>query len=278
MLAVFAWGCLSSEESVSALTVKYEFPSSSPNVVLTGSAACGANTYNAGNATITFSDNYLGGNPVTLQAGFNCNPGPSNITVNTFASGNFPSLGTGCCGASPNVQSATITSAYNNGVAAKTIVIAVSGTLIPLNGVVNSTNPMFRISVTLLPGISTPTSGGFTNSTLPTLSWPALTGATAYQLEVHTDPFFNSPYVSQLVPGTTQYTITVGQALTNAVSYYTRIKATNGSFAGIWSYIGDFTVATTAPAAPTTNTPANNANVPVQTPTFNWSAVTSGPE
>jgi hypothetical protein len=277
MLAVFVLGCLLSAENARALTVKYEFLRSSPNVAIAGGTPdfCSPGSLLNGTVTITFTDTFIGGNPVTLEAGYACAGGATPITVNTVATGSSFPVMCGCCTLCSAVKTATITSAYNNGVSTKTIVLTNGGSLMPLTLLNNTTDPMFRVSNTLIPGVSTPTTGGFTHSTLPTLSWPAIAGATASQLQVHTDPFFNGPLVNQAV-GTNQYTLVT--VLLNGVSYYTRVKATSGPFAGVWSYIGDFTVATTAPAAPTTNTPANNANVPVQTPTFNWSAVTSGPE
>jgi len=286
-IVVFVMGCLLPEKSVSLPTVKYEFSESSPNVVLAGgnygiNCPGNPNLYIFGSATISFTDPQVGGSPVTFQAGYACSGGASGaVTVNTVAAGNLPMPGNVCCSVTPAVESLLITAAYNNEVSTKTVTLANNGMYLPFTGNQNTTDPIFRITYTMIPGVSTPTPGGFTNSLLPTLSWPVIPGATAYEIQVHTDPFFNTPF-KDYFPASNQITLAVPN-LTNGVTYYTRVKATNGAFSGAWSYIGDFTVATTLPGTPpgtgpTLVAPAANANVPVQTPTFNWSTVTPGPE
>lgn len=263
----------------------YDFTRDSPSVSWTGGTAdvCLVGSKQGGIATINFVDVY-GGN--TSSATFQTTRKTSNIAPNVVVNGKIAgALTTGsCCGCCVQdvSESVDVTSAYNNNASTKSVVIDASPgcqyTFWTITKLANTTDPMFRVAVVPLPGVSTPTTGGFTNITLPTISWAPLSGSTSYQLQIHTDPFFNAPYVSQTVLGTTQYTLTAGQILTNGVSYYARVRALGGAAGGFWSYVTDFTVAQTAPAAPTTVAPAANANVPVQTPTFNWSAVTSGPE
>lgn len=283
-IVVFVLGCLLPKTSVSLPTVKYEFSQSSPNVVLSGGsfgATCTGqpNLYWGGSTTISFTDPQMGGNPVTFQTGYACSGSASTaVTVNAVGAGNMPLPAAGCCAVVPAVESLAITTAYNNAASTKTIAFNNLGMLLPFSGNQNMTDPVFRVTVTLIPGVSTPAAGGFTNSTLPLVSWPPIPNATSYTLQINADPFFNSPLVNQLIPGTTQYQVTIGAGLVNAGSYYTRVKAQNGTFAGIWSYIGDFTVAQTLPTTPANISPPANATVPVQTPTFNWTPATLGTE
>jgi hypothetical protein len=280
-VALLLCGLLAASHA-SALTVKYEFTRDSPNVGLVGANKdfCAAGTWLSPSGAITFTDTYLGGNPVTFQAGFQCQSAPSPVTVNGTFVGNLGASTGGCCVNSFSAPSLNITSQYNNGSSVKTVSsTGYGGSLMPLSGLFNTVDPMFRISVTLLPGISSPTPGGFTNLVLPNFTWAAVPGAASYELQVSIDPFFTTPMVLDQtpIPGTS-YQLTVGNILTNGVSYYVRLKANGGSFGGIPSYITDFTVAQTIPTTPVLVSPPNPSNVSSQTPTFNWNPVTLGSE
>ena len=111
------------------------------------------------------------------------------------------------------------------------------------------------------------------------MAMTASPGATSYRLEIDDTPFFNgSNLINKIVTGTS-YTLsgTAPEPRTNGVSYYMRLTAQEGIFAG-QSDITDFTVDTTAPSAPSLTSPADNATGLSQTPTFNWTSVTSGDE
>jgi hypothetical protein len=265
-------------------SVKYDFTPTSPNVVLSGGNLnfCGPGTYLNGTAVVTFNDSYVGGNPVTAQVGIECSQFPMQLTVNGSLVGTFPAASNTCCNNAFFAPTMTITSAYNNGSSAKTLSLNINsgnGNIMPITGLFNTSDPMFRIVVGLLPGVSTPTPGGFTNQVIPLFSWAALPGAASYELQVSSDPFFNSPMVLDAsgIPGTS-YQLAIANQLVNGASYYTRLKASGGIDNGVWSYISDFTVAQTIPSTPVLVSPPNPSIVSSQTPTFNWNPVTLGTE
>jgi hypothetical protein len=112
----------------------------------------------------------------------------------------------------------------------------------------------------------------FTNSTTPTVSWAAGSGASNYWLQVANDPLFTAGsivYENNNVTGTSQAT----SALSNGGSYYARVKANNGNHQ-FWGPVASFTVDTTAPTAPTLLTPGDasqtHPSVGTQTPEFDW--------
>jgi hypothetical protein len=274
---IVLWGLMLAPSRGAALTVKYEFTSVSPNVAPGGATAvCGFSDFYNGTPVITFTDPQGGGNPVTLQVETRCGTGSVPVTVNGTAAGNINTTNSACCGFSLTPGSLVITSAYNSASTAKTVSLGnASNDLVTLTGLNNTTDPMFRITVTLLPGVSTPSAGGFTNSLAPTLSWASLAAAT-YQVQLSVDPFFSPASVMDTTTGTNS--IVVAPALTNGVSYYARVRALSGIDNGAWSYITDFTVAQTAPTTPVLVSPPNPSNVSAQTPTFNWNPVTLGTE
>lgn len=269
---------LSSAPCLATPTVKYEFVRDSSSVTLSGGSTvtCGGGGYYLGTPTLHFNDSLVGGATVTFQAAYLCENSAGSLLVNGSAAGGFGSAINSCCGSSFVILTATITTQYNNALTGKTIAVTSAGNLVPLTGSTSLSDPMFRVSVTMVPGISTPTPGGFTNSTLPTLSWPAAPGAASYQVQLALDPFFTAPVMD--VSGIATNTVGVGSVLVNGNTYYTRVKASGGTYTGIWSYVGDFTVATTIPSVPVLVSPPNPSNVPVQTPTFNWNPVTLGAE
>jgi hypothetical protein len=140
----------------------------------------------------------------------------------------------------------------------------------------------FNATVTYVEGVSTPTAGGFINSTTPLLSWVPLQDATSYQLQIDDTPFFDGAGLINKDPilGTTSYTLTgtPPELLSNGQTYYARFRALGGTYATLWSGRTDFTVDTTAPPAPTLNSPADQSTSATETPTLNWSPVTSGTE
>ena len=258
----------------------FTFTRDSPNVVWTGGTndGCAVGVKYGATATLTFADSY-GGSPVTVQTAHNASCNAVPVTVNGTAVASFPS-GACSCGSSGVETPMTITAAYNNNSNTKTIVFnGGSGYYFwTLTLAANTTDPMFKIVETLLPGVSTPTPAGFTNQVLPNFSWASL-AATSYELQISSDPFFNSPMVADATGITAiSYQLTVANQLVVGASYYTRLKATGGPSSGMWSYITDFTVATTVPSTPQLVSPPNPSNVSSQTPTFNWNPVTLGTE
>ncbi len=94
----------------------------------------------------------------------------------------------------------------------------------------------------------------FTQGAGSTLSWPAVSGAASYTLQVSATVDFANPLASQTVTSTT-----AGFAnLTNGVTYYYRVLATNvagsSSYSNVVSSMQDSTPPTVAVTSPTTAT------------------------
>ena len=115
----------------------------------------------------------------------------------------------------------------------------------------------------------------FTNTTSPTIAWNTVSGASSYRMQLGTDPLFLSPLSDQTV-GTNSADVS---GLSNASSYYVRVKATNGNYFDRWGPTATFTVDTTAPTAPTLITPGDDSDthpaIGTQTPAFDWTDASS---
>lgn len=139
-----------------------------------------------------------------------------------------------------------------------------------------------NFSATVTYSASTPAASGFTNSVIPLISWLPLTGATSYQLQIDGTPFFDGTGLINKNPilDTTYYILNniSPEVLSNGQTYYTRFRALGGPWETKWSPISDFTVDTTPPPAPTLTSPADQSTSATETPTLNWSPVTSGTE
>ena len=130
--------------------------------------------------------------------------------------------------------------------------------------------------------IISPSQAGFANTTTPTIIWGAGPGNTSFELQIDVVPFFYSPVLDKTGLSGTSYTLAGGEALTNAITYYARIRGEQGNTTWGFSsppntYI-DFTIDNTPPSIPAFVTPPYYSTTTTQLPTFNWSPVTSGSE
>jgi uncharacterized protein (TIGR02145 family) len=82
------------------------------------------------------------------------------------------------------------------------------------------------------PTLSSPSNGATNQSTSPTLSWNASSGATSYTLQVSTDSLFSSYVYNQ--SGLTSISQQV-TGLSNSTLYYWWVNAANGYGTSIWS-------------------------------------------
>ncbi len=122
-----------------------------------------------------------------------------------------------------------------------------------------------------VPTLLSPANNAINQSLTPTLSWS--TTGEEYQLQVSTNAGFTNIIVVQNISLLNSYQIPT-PILTQNITYYWRVRASNSS--GTSSFSSPFAFTTTSatlPAAPTLITPASGAaNVSV-TPSFDWSDV-----
>lgn len=109
----------------------------------------------------------------------------------------------------------------------------------------------------------------FTNVTDPTVEWTSVSGATNYRIQVDETPIFSSPLYDDTLAATSKGL----SGLTNAETYYARVKSTDGDYQR-WGPIVTFTIDTTAPV-PGLISPGDASGthpvVDTSTPTFKWS-------
>jgi M6 family metalloprotease-like protein len=120
------------------------------------------------------------------------------------------------------------------------------------------------------PQLIAPANGSATNDNTPTFTWEAVSTATSYRIQVDNNADFSSPAINSTRSGTT---LTPGTALADGL-YYWRVQArgANGLW-GPWSAVWTLTIDTARPARPTLLSPANNALVTTNLPSFDWSDV-----
>ena len=97
-----------------------------------------------------------------------------------------------------------------------------------------STNNSFT-TVLVAPGLTSPTNGVTNVSKTPTLTWTAVTGATAYNVQYSTTSGFTTGTILKNVGLATSWTIS--PALLGRTRYYWRVQALNGA----WSTSRSFT-------------------------------------
>lgn len=78
-----------------------------------------------------------------------------------------------------------------------------------------------------IPVLFSPLDNAINISLLPTLKWYPASGATGYNVQLSTDPDFNTLFIDANVSDTT---LTLSSALANNIKYYWRVKATGGEF------------------------------------------------
>jgi subtilisin family serine protease len=122
------------------------------------------------------------------------------------------------------------------------------------------------------PTLGSPADGATGIPTSTTLTWNASATATAYQVQVASDPGFTTIVSNQTnLAGTSA---AVSGLVANTV-YYWRVNASNAGGTSGWSASSSFTTAAgSPPAAPTLSSPANGATGVSRTPTLSWTAAT----
>lgn len=119
------------------------------------------------------------------------------------------------------------------------------------------------------PSLTAPADYATDQSTDITLTWNAVTDATAYRVQLSTSNTFGS-YLSNELVTNTQFTKT---GLNGNTYHYWRVRAERGAEYGAWT-TRRFTTGTTALiTAPTLSTPANNATGLIPCVTISWNSV-----
>lgn len=119
------------------------------------------------------------------------------------------------------------------------------------------------------PVLSTPADASIFASLTPTLTWNAVTGATAYDLQVSSDAGFSGIALSHTGETGTSYSLT--NPLNNYTVYYWRIRATDGSETAGYSAPFSFRTLITTPVL---SSPADAAIVQPVNTMFDWDDVT----
>ncbi len=166
----------------------------------------------------------------------------------------------------------------------------VSATNLPISGLANSTVYYWRVNATnaggtsayssvwkfttiiatpAAPTLNSPANNAISIALAPTLTWNASSGATSYRVQVSTDSAFGTTVVNQSGVSATNLPIS---GLANSTVYYWRVNATNAGGTSAYSSVWKFTTIVAAPAAPTLNSPANNAISIALAPTLTWNA------
>jgi len=125
------------------------------------------------------------------------------------------------------------------------------------------------------PVLTTPVNNATDQSTNPTLTWQAVTGATSYEYQYSTNASFSSFWNDYL--SATEATLS---NLNNNYTYYWRVRASDGNTNSDWSEIWHFTTqtATSGLATPTLVSPINDATNVIVTPSLLWNVVPSASE
>ena len=117
---------------------------------------------------------------------------------------------------------------------------------------------------------ASPASGSTNQATALTLTWGTVTNAASYDVQVSTVATFASMVSNQsgLVAASAAMS-----GLSNSITYYWRVNATNAGGTSTWSSAWSFTTIVAVPGAPTLSSPPNGAsNQPVNL-TLGWSTV-----
>ena len=122
-----------------------------------------------------------------------------------------------------------------------------------------------------------PTNGSTNQTTSPTLTWGAVTGATAYDMRVSTVATFASVFSSQTTLTALSASVS---GLANSTTYYWEVSATNGSETSAWSSVWSFTTSsstnTAVPGVPVLVSPLNGATGQSVAPAMSWSSGSGG--
>lgn len=125
------------------------------------------------------------------------------------------------------------------------------------------------------PALSSPTDGSAIADNTPSLTWTAVSDGVEYQVQAATSNTFSPSDIDT-------FTASTGYAPSSSLTdntYYWRVRTRDaaGNW-GPWSNVWNFTIITTAPAAPTLTSPADGTTLEDSTPQLDWSAVTGAVE
>jgi len=122
------------------------------------------------------------------------------------------------------------------------------------------------------PTLSSPANNATGLAVGQTLTWNAVTGATAYRVQVSTASDFSTGIVvddSTLTAASKALT-----SLSNGTQYYWRVNAKNAGGASAWSTAFSFTTIVAASGVPVLSSPANGATGVATSQTLAWGTVT----
>jgi hypothetical protein len=128
------------------------------------------------------------------------------------------------------------------------------------------------VAAPVAPTLSSPANGTTGLELTPTLNWNNVTGANSYGVQVSTSSSFGSTVINAQGLVNPGYVIQSG-VLSNGVTYYWRVNATNGGGTGPYSQVWSFTTIASAPPPPNLISPVNGATGVSATPTLDWSDV-----
>ncbi len=118
-----------------------------------------------------------------------------------------------------------------------------------------------------VPTLTAPTNGATGVALSPTLTWTSVACATAYDIQVATDPVFTN-LVSDIT-GSSGTSLTVGP-LSGSTLHYWRVRGTRSPITGNWSATSTFTTLFPPPPLPVLSLPANNATAQSLAPSLTW--------
>ncbi len=119
------------------------------------------------------------------------------------------------------------------------------------------------------PTLLSPEDGATGVSTLPTLSWNSVSGATSYALQVAIDTGFDTLILDQSNLTSTSLAL---PALVPNITHYWRVNASNAGGVSPWSTVWSFTTFGSVPLPPELVSPLDSATNIVASPLFLWNA------
>ncbi len=120
------------------------------------------------------------------------------------------------------------------------------------------------------PTLVSPLDGAINVSTTPTIIWHAVAGARNYGLEVATDAGFTNIILTQTGIADTLFAVVT--PLSNSMTYYWHVNATNGGGTSVYSAAWSFTTLLPPPPVPVLSSPTDLATNVALLPILTWSA------